>query len=162
MTPFLEINMEQKLFMNFLIIIVDMVKKYFITHIHMKTFLTITIIIFIAITQNTKAETIPDLIGEWSGDNDTFSELKGMKTWRKNVKITEQNDRRFKGHFTYSAGTKNFYGIIHPDNVTITWVASDSRGYNFGKILEKNKISACYVESGIDATVGCAVLSRIK
>ena len=63
-----------------------MAKKYFITHIHMKTFLTITIIIFIAITQNTKAETIPDLIGEWSGDNDTFSELKGMKTWRKNVK----------------------------------------------------------------------------
>jgi len=128
----------------------------------MKKFLTIAITIFVAITQNTKAETIPDLIGEWSGDNDTFSELKGMKTWRKNVKITEQNDRRFKGHFTYSAGTKNFYGIIHPDNVTITWVASDSRGYNFGKILEKNKISACYVESGIDATVGCAVLSRIK
>ena len=107
----------------------------------MKKFLIITITIFIVITQNTKAEAIPDLVGEWSGDNDTFSELKGMKTWRKNVKITEQNDRRFKGHFTYSAGTKNFYGIIHPDNVTITWVASDSRGYNFGKILEKNKIS---------------------
>ena len=80
----------------------------------------------------------------------------------KNVQITEQNDRRFKGHFTYSDGTKNFYGIIHPDNITITWVASNSRGYNIGKILEKNKISACYVESGIDATVGCAVLSRTK
>ena len=136
--------------------------KIFYNICNMKKFLTTTIIIFIVMAQNAKAEAIPNLIGEWSGDNDTYSELKGMKTWRKNVKITEQNDRRFKGYFTYSAGTKNFYGIIHPDNETITWVASDSRGYNFGKILEENKISACYVESGIDATVGCAVLSRIK
>ena len=128
----------------------------------MKKFLAITILFFLAATQNIKAETIPNLIGTWSGENNTFSELKGMKTWEKNVQITEQNDRRFKGHFTYSDGTKNFYGIIHPDNITITWVASNSRGYNIGKILEKNKISACYVESGIDATVGCAVLSRTK
>ena len=128
----------------------------------MKKFLVITIMFFLAATQNIKAETIPNLIGTWSGENNTFSELKGMKTWEKNVQITEQNDRRFKGHFTYSDGTKNFYGIIHPDNITITWVASNSRGYNIGKILEKNKISACYVESGIDATVGCAVLSRTK
>ena len=128
----------------------------------MKKFLAITILFFLAATQNIKAETIPNLIGTWSGENNTFSELKGMKTWEKNVQITEQNDRRFKGHFTYSDGTKNFYGIIHPDNITITWVASNSRGYNIGKILDKNKISACYVESGIDATVGCAVLSRTK
>ncbi len=128
----------------------------------MKKFLIITITIFIAMTQNISAENIPNLIGMWSGENDTYSELKGLKTWEKNVEITEQTDRRFKGHFTYSDGTKNFYGIIHPDNVTITWVASNSRGYNIGKILESNKISACYVESGIDATVGCAVLSRVK
>ena len=129
---------------------------------NMKKFLAIPILFFLAATQNIKAETIPNLIGTWSGENNTFSELKGMKTWEKNVQITEQNDRRFKGHFTYSDGTKNFYGIIHPDNITITWVASNSRGYNIGKILDKNKISACYVESGIDATVGCAVLSRTK
>mgnify|MGYP003322882014 FL=1 len=128
----------------------------------MKKFLIITITILIVMTQNISAENIPNLIGMWSGDNDTYSELKGVKTWEKNVEITEQPDRRFKGHFTYSDGTKNFYGIIHPDNVTITWVASNSRGYNIGKILESNKISACYVESGIDATVGCAVLSRVK
>ena len=138
------------------------VNKIFYKICNMRKFLTVTFLISIAITQNTKAEAIPDLIGEWSGDNNTFSELKGMKTWKKNVKITEQNDSRFKGHFTYSDGTKNFYGIIHPDNVTITWVASNSRGYNLGKILDKDKISACYVESGIDATVGCAVVSRIK
>lgn len=128
----------------------------------MKKFLIITITILIVMTQNISAENIPNLIGMWTGENDTYSELKGLKTWEKNVEITEQTDRRFKGHFTYSDGTKNFYGIIHPDNVTITWVASNSRGYNIGKILESNKISACYVESGIDATVGCAVLSRVK
>ena len=83
-----------------------------------------------------------------------------MKSWEKKVNIFEQTDRRFKGKFTYSGGTKNFYGIIHPDNTTITWVASDSRGYNIGKIMGENKISACYVESGIDATVGCAELMR--
>lgn len=112
------------------------------------------------LTKNVYADTIPNLIGEWNGKNNTYSELKGLKTWEKKINITQQNDRRFKGNFTYSDGTKNFYGIIHPDNVTITWVASNSRGYNLGKILEKNKISACYVESGIDATVGCSELVR--
>ena len=112
------------------------------------------------LSMNVYADTIPNLIGEWNGKNNTYSELKGLKTWEKKINITQQNDRRFKGNFTYSDGTKNFYGIIHPDNVTITWVASNSRGYNLGKILEKNKISACYVESGIDATVGCSELVR--
>ena len=105
-------------------------------------------------------DNIPNLVGEWNGENRTLSELKGMKTWDKKVKIIEQKDRRFKGSFTYSDGTKNFFGIIHPDNETITWVASNSRGYNIGKILGKNKISSCYVESGIEATVGCAELNR--
>ena len=29
-----------------------------------------------------------------------------------------------------------------------------------GKLLDKNNISACYVEAGIDATAGCADLKR--
>ena len=118
------------------------------------------LILIFFLSKNVFADTIPDLIGEWNGKNNTYSELKGLKTWEKKINITQQNDRRFKGNFTYSDGTKNFYGIIHPDNITITWVASNSRGYNLGKILEKNKISACYVESGIDATVGCSELTR--
>ena len=123
-------------------------------------FLYLLLINFLLVPVYAKSEPIPNLVGNWNGSNKTFSELKGMKTWEKNVKIIEQNDRRFKGNFTYSDGTKNFYGIIHPDNITLTWVASNSRGYNIGKILDDNTISACYVESGIDATVGCAELSR--
>ena len=120
----------------------------------------IVLLFFLVVPSKLKAEVIPNLIGNWIGSNDTFSELKGMKSWEKKVNIFEQTDRRFKGKFTYSGGTKNFYGIIHPDNTTITWVASDSRGYNIGKIMGENKISACYIESGIDATVGCAELMR--
>ena len=103
---------------------------------------------------------IPNIVGTWLGENKTISEQRGLRTWEKKVEIIEQDGRRFKGTFSYTDGTKNFFGVIHPDNKTITWVASNSRGYNLGKILDKNRISACYVESGIDATAGCADLER--
>lgn len=103
---------------------------------------------------------IPNLVGTWIGVNKTLSEQRGFKSWEKKVEITEQKDRRFKGTFSYTDGTKNFFGVIHPDNTTVTWVASNSRGYNIGKLLDKNNLSACYVEAGIDATAGCASLKR--
>ena len=106
------------------------------------------------------SENIPNLVGTWVGINKTVSEDRGYRSWEKKVEILEQDERRFKGKFSYTDGTKNFFGVIHPDNTTITWVASNSRGYNMGKLLDQNKISACYVESGIDATAGCAELTR--
>ena len=106
------------------------------------------------------SENIPNLVGTWVGINKTVSEDRGYRSWEKKVEILEQDERRFKGKFSYTDGTKNFFGVIHPDNKTITWVATNSRGYNMGKLLDKNKMSACYVESGIDATAGCAELTR--
>lgn len=106
------------------------------------------------------AQNIPNLKGTWVGENKTLSDQRGFRTWEKKVEIIEQKDRRFKGTFSYTDGKKDFFGVIHPDNVSFTWVAANSRGYNIGKILEKNRISACYVESGIDATAGCADLTR--
>ena len=106
------------------------------------------------------SENIPNLVGTWIGINKTVSEDRGYRSWEKKVEILEQDERRFKGKFSYTDGTKNFFGVIHPDNKTITWVATNSRGYNMGRLLDKNKISACYVESGIDATAGCAELTR--
>ncbi len=104
---------------------------------------------------------IPNLVGTWKGENRTVSDLKGYKVWgEKVVKITEQTDRRFRGTFTYPDGTKNFFGVIYPDNQTFTWVASNSKGFNHGKILGKNKIGACYVEPWEQASAGCATLSR--
>ena len=106
------------------------------------------------------SENIPNLVGTWVGVNKSVSEDRGYRSWEKKVEILEQDERRFKGKFSYTDGTKNFFGVIHPDNKTITWVATNSRGYNMGKLLDQNKISACYVESGIDATAGCAELTR--
>ena len=116
--------------------------------------------IFMNIPKVHSSEDIPNIIGTWIGENKTISEQRGFRTWEKKVEIIEQKGRRFKGTFSYTDGTKNFFGVIHPDNLTITWVASNSRGYNIGKLLAKNRLSACYVESGIDATAGCADLTR--
>ena len=103
---------------------------------------------------------MPNLVGTWVGINKTLSEQRGFRSWEKKVEIIEQKDRRFKGSFSYTDGTKKFFGVIHPDNETITWVASNSRGYNMAKLLGANLMSACYVEAGIDATAGCAELTR--
>ncbi len=104
---------------------------------------------------------IPNLVGRWSGENVTLSDLKGYKIWgEKVVHITEQKDRRFRGTFTYPDGIKNFSGVIYPDNISFTWVSTNSRGFNHGRILGENKIGACYVEAWEQATVGCATLVR--
>jgi len=108
-------------------------------------------------------EAIPDLVGTWVGENRTVSDKKGYRVWgKKKIEITEQRDRRFRGHFSYPEGTKRFFGVIYPDNISFTWVASDSKGYNQGRILGVDRISACYFESGEDATAGCAELLRQK
>ena len=122
------------------------------------TYLLIVTLISSDVSSNDKD--IPNLVGTWVGVNNTLSEQRGYRSWEKKVEIIEQKDRRFKGTFSYTDGTKNFFGVIHPDNKTITWVASNSRGYNIGKLLNKNNISACYVEAGIAATAGCADLKR--
>tara|TARA_A100001035_G_scaffold156665_1_gene123688 strand:+ start:268 stop:654 length:387 start_codon:yes stop_codon:yes gene_type:complete len=121
---------------------------------------TILIVFVFFISICSASENIPNLVGTWVGINKTISEDRGYRSWEKKVEILEQDERRFKGKFSYTDGTKNFFGVIHPDNKTITWVATNSRGYNMGKLLDQNRISACYVESGIDATAGCAELTR--
>lgn len=116
---------------------------------------------FYYVNQSNKTNEIPNLVGTWSGENVTISDLKGYKVWgNKVVHITEQVDRRFRGTFTYPDGTKNFFGVIYPDNQSFSWVASNSRGYNHGRILTNNKIGACYIESWDQATAGCATLQR--
>ena len=74
--------------------------------------------------------------------------------------LQNKKNRRFRGTFTYPEGTKNFSGVIYPDNVSFTWVSTSSRGFNHGRILGENKISACYVEAWEQATLGCATLTR--
>jgi hypothetical protein len=106
-------------------------------------------------------DAIPNLIGTWSGKVNTISDQKGLKTRERTIQITEQTDRRFRGFFTYEDGRKDFFGIVYPDNTSFTWVSPTSKGYNHGRILAPDTISACYVESGADATAGCAELRKV-
>ena len=105
-------------------------------------------------------ESIPDLAGEWKGLNQTVSNAKGYSEWEKTLTISEQQDRRFKGSFDYSEGTINFSGVIFGDNTSFAWTSENSQGYNVGRILGENRISACYVEAGEQATAGCAEMMR--
>ncbi len=108
-----------------------------------------------------KDPAIPNLIGTWDGNVDTIGDIHGLRSRRRTVHITEQTDRRFRGHFVYSEGRRDFFGVIYPDNVTFTWVNPNSKGYNHGHIFGPDRISACYVEAGPEATAGCADLKRI-
>ena len=66
-------------------------------------------------------EAIPNLVGTWIGENRTVSDKKGYRVWgQKKIEITEQRDRRFRGHFTYPEGTKRFFGVIYPDNIGVS------------------------------------------
>ena len=116
---------------------------------------------YVNYVNHVKTNEIPNMVGTWKGQNLTVSELKGYKTWdNKVVTITEQQDRRFRGTFSYPDGTKNFFGVIYPDNKSFTWVSSNSHGFNHGRILGTDTIGACYVETWEEATDGCATLER--
>jgi hypothetical protein len=118
-------------------------------------------VVLVAVSSATAiADDVPNMVGTWVGENRTISDRKGLREWKKTIHITDQVDRRFRGHFTYSAGTKKFFGVVYPDNVSFSWVASDSKGYNHGRILGADRITACYVESWEEATAGCADLER--
>lgn len=125
--------------------------------------INLALVAYIYFDKQTRNNDIPNLVGTWKGKNVTVSDLKGYKVWgEKVIHITEQQDRRFRGTFTYPDGTKNFFGVIYPDNISFTWVASNSKGFNHGRILDKDNIGACYVESWEQATAGCATLTRQK
>ena len=124
---------------------------------------TLLFFIFIFfITKNAFSEYIPNIIGTWKGINKSYSEEKGYRTWEKKITITEQNERIFKGNFTYADGEKNFLGTIRSNNRNFYWVSPESKGYLHGEILNINKIEVCYTEAYRGAAVGCSILKRLK
>ena len=124
---------------------------------------TLLFFIFIFfITKNAFSEYIPNIIGTWKGINKSYSEEKGYRTWEKKITITEQNERIFKGNFTYADGEKNFLGTIRSNNRNFYWVSPESKGYIHGEILNINKIEGCYTEAYRGAAVGCSILKRLK
>ncbi|MBI1650774.1 hypothetical protein [Hyphomicrobium sulfonivorans] len=118
------------------------------------------VLVLVAPGMKASAEDIPNLVGVWGGTNETVADGFKLKSSPRTVHITEQTDRRFRGHFDYAGGHKEIFGIIFPDNVSFAWVATISKGQVQGRILSPNHIAACYIESGPEATAGCSDLKR--
>ena len=79
------------------------------------------------------------------------------------VEITEQKSRLFKGHVIHKGGKEEFVGVIRSDHKNFFWAdSSDDDGKVIGRILKKNKIETCYLDSGKDAVAGCSILKRAK
>ena len=125
-------------------------------------FFSIFVIFFFITEKNLYSEFIVNLIGDWEGLNKSYSLEKGYRTWNKKIKIFEQNERIFKGNFTYADGERNFIGVIRSNNKIFYWVSPESKGYIHGEILNNNTIEVCYTEAYKGAAVGCSILKRIK
>ena len=124
-------------------------------------FLFLFFLIFL-FTKNSSSQKIFNLVGDWEGENKSYSLEKGSRSWKKKITIFEQNERIFKGNFKYADGETNFIGVIRSNNKSFYWVSAESKGYINGEILNKRTIEVCYVEAYKNAAVGCAILKREK
>ena len=127
-----------------------------------KIFFLFLFFIFFLLTKNSSSQRIFNLVGDWEGENKSYSLEKGSRSWKKKITIFEQNERIFKGNFKYSDGETNFIGVIRSNNKSFYWVSPESKGYINGEILNKRTIEVCYVEAYKNAAVGCAILKRKK
>ena len=126
-------------------------------------FLNFFLFIFFLSSISVDAKKIPNLVGNWEGENIKSTLKKGFVKSKNIVEITEQRDRLFKGHVTHKGGKEPFVGVIRSDRKNFFWSdSSDDDGKVIGTILKKNKIETCYLDSGKDAIAGCSILIRNK
>ena len=127
-----------------------------------KIFFLFLFFLLLLFTKNSSSQKIFNLVGDWEGENKSYSLEKGSRSWKKKITIFEQNERIFKGNFKYADGETNFIGVIRSNNKSFYWVSAESKGYINGEILNKRTIEVCYVEAYKNAAVGCAILKREK
>ena len=127
-----------------------------------KIFFLFLFFLLFLFTKNSSSQKIFNLVGNWEGENKSYSLEKGSRSWKKKITIFEQNERIFKGNFKYADGETNFIGVIRSNNKSFYWVSAESKGYINGEILNKKTIEVCYVEAYKNAAVGCAILKREK
>ena len=127
-----------------------------------KIFFLFLFFLLFLFTKNSSSQKIFNLVGDWEGENKSYSLEKGSRSWEKKITIFEQNERIFKGNFKYADGETNFIGVIRSNNKSFYWVSAESKGYINGEILNKKTIEVCYVEAYKNAAVGCAILKREK
>ena len=124
-------------------------------------YLNFFLLIFFLASISVDAKKIPNLVGNWEGENIKSTLKKGFLKGKNIIEITEQKNRLFKGYVIHKGGKEAFVGVIRSDYKNFYWAdSSNDDGKVIGIILKKNKIETCYLDSGRDAVVGCSILLR--
>ena len=126
-------------------------------------YLNFFLLIFFLASISVDAKKIPNLVGNWEGENIKSTLKKGFLKSKNIIEITEQNNRLFKGYVIHKGGKEAFVGVIRSDHKNFYWAdSSNDDGKVIGTILRKNKIETCYLDSGRDAVAGCSILLRVN
>jgi hypothetical protein len=128
----------------------------------------LSILLILMITGICTAQ-VPDLVGNWTGTQNTYVAENGSYKLYENqstsLVITEQKDRLFTGYVTYPSDGKeiveNLAGAIGLDNKTF-YVAESNEGYDFGTIISDDEIELIYLAEGGNGRTVINTLYRIK
>jgi len=132
----------------------------------MKGILSILLILMIT---GICAAQVPDLVGNWTGSQNTYVAENGSYKLYENqstsLVITEQKDRLFTGYVTYPSDGKeiveNLAGAIGLDNKTY-YIAESKEGYDFGMIISDDEIEHMYLADGENGRIVINRLYRMK
>ena len=129
----------------------------------------IGLILMILMTTGICTAQVPDLVGNWTGSQNTYIAENGSYTLFENqstsLVITEQKDRLFTGYVTYPSDGKviveNLAGAISLDNKTF-YVGESNEGYDIGTIISDDEIELIYLADGENGRTVINTLYRIK
>lgn len=102
----------------------------------------------------------PDLVGSWVGKAERIDAKGKYSEADIVVTIVDQKDRRFHGTITHEGTTDKIVGMIRSDIKTFYWVNVDNQGLVQGSMLGADGFEACRLESGENAQVSCAKMTR--
>jgi hypothetical protein len=129
----------------------------------------IGLILLVLITTGICTAQVPDLVGNWTGSQNTYIAENGSYKLFENqstsLVITEQKDRLFTGYVTYPSDGKviveNLAGAISLDNKTF-YVGESNEGYDIGTIISDDEIELIYLADGENGRTVINTLYRIK
>jgi hypothetical protein len=122
------------------------------------------------------AQTVPNMVGAWSGQSHTISvdgsQINPSSTWDQpaltsraiSVQVTQQKDRRFWGK-VYANGKSEgpFIGVLGSDGKTAAFVGPNAT--SLGTLIGSNKIQYCYTDASTSTgnslfTASCSELVK--
>ena len=129
----------------------------------------ICLILLILMTTWICAAEIPNLVGNWTGTQNTYvaedGSYKLLENESTSLAITEQKNRLFTGYVTYPSDGKVIVeylaGAIGLDSKTF-YVSEMNEGYDFGTIISEDEIELIYLADGENGRTVINTLYRIK